>query len=72
MTKLVDEKLKKIEGEFETLEEKRKQLTDQGADLQRELQLVIQEQVRLQGAARTLNEMKAEESTVKPKIPKGN
>jgi len=74
MTKLIDEKIKKIEGEFNVLEEQRKKLSEQGSDLQRQLNLIIQEQVRLQGAARTLNELKEEEEKPKvtPKIPKGN
>lgn len=70
MTK-IDEKLKKTQEAFDVLEERRKTLSEQGADLQRELNRVIEEQVRLQGAARTLNEMKEEESKVAPKIPKG-
>ena len=56
----IDDKLKDIEKKFNELEVMRKDLSEQGAIIQRKLNAVVQEQTRLQGADRELRELKEE------------
>ena len=65
----IDAKLKDIEKRFKELEGMRKQLQEQGADLNRKLSAVVEEQTRLQGADRELRAIQGEKAEPTPEIP---
>lgn len=67
---VIDNKLKDIEKRFNELEEMKKKLQEQGAELNRRLSQVVEEQVMLRGANRELTALKDDKSEPKPEIPK--
>ena len=72
---VIDDKLKDIEKKFNELEEMKKKLQEQGADLNRKISAVVEEQVMLRGANRELTALKDEKpepksETAKPKNEK--
>ncbi len=72
---VIDDKLKDLEKKFDELEVTKKQLQEQGAEINRRLSAVVEEQVMLRGANRELIALKAEKpeptpETAKPKNKK--
>ena len=63
-------KLADVQAKFDELEGKRKQLVSQRADLDRAIAVVMEEQVRLQGDFRTIEDLSNDKDKPGLKIPK--
>ena len=71
MTDFKDKLSKKraeVQVKFDELEGKRKQLVSQRADLDRAIAVVMEEQVRLQGDFRTLEDLSNDKDKPEPKL----
>lgn len=66
---VIDDKLKDIEKRFNELDKMRKELQEQGAELNRRLSAVVTEQERLKGADRELRDVLKKEPNPKLEIP---
>ena len=63
-------KRKELEFKFSQLDEQRKKLVEQGATLNRQVAVIAEEQVRLQGEFRAVEELSNEKDEPELKIPK--
>lgn len=66
-------KRKEIEAKFDNLDDQRKKLVDQRSELDRQIAAIAQEQVRLQGEFRAIEDLsneKEDKSEPKLTIPK--
>ncbi len=67
---VIDDKLKDLEKKFDELEVTKKALQEQGAEINRRLSQVVEEQVMLRGANRELTALKDEKPEPKPETAK--
>ena len=72
---VIDDKLKDLEKKFDELEVTKKAFQEQGAEINRRISQVVEEQVMLRGANRELTALKDEKpeptpETAKPKNEK--
>ena len=66
----LSKKRAEVQAKFDELEGKRKQLASQRADLDRAIATIMEEQVRLQGDFRTLEDLSNDKDKPKLEIPK--
>lgn len=69
---VIDDKLKELEKKFDEFEVTKKQLQEQGAEINRRLSQVVEEQVMLRGANRELIAVRDEKPEPKPETAKPN
>ena len=67
---VIDDKLKDLEKKFDELEVTKKALQEQGAEINRRLSQVVEEQVMLRGANRELMTLKDEKPEPTPETAK--